>query len=98
LTQPLDYEHIHFRCRKFHIHGHIFRYFPLNAPPQGTPGKEEIDPEGFTKIPNKRKVGQRQPKQSSSTLNKNSSNSFQILEGEPRETIVKEKSKEAKTF
>jgi hypothetical protein len=98
-TQPLDYEHIPFRCRKCHIHGHLFRDFPLNSPPppQGTPGKEEIYPEGFTKIPNKRKVGRRQPKQSGSTLNKNSSNSFQILEGEPSGTTAKEKLKETKT-
>jgi hypothetical protein len=32
-TQTIDYEHIPFRCRKFHEHGHLFRDFPLNAPP-----------------------------------------------------------------
>jgi len=28
--QPLDYEHIPFRCRKCHEHGHLFRDCPLN--------------------------------------------------------------------
>jgi hypothetical protein len=29
--QTIDYEHIPFRCRKFHEHGHLFRDFPLNS-------------------------------------------------------------------
>jgi len=29
--QPLDYEHIPFRCRKCHEHGHLFRDCPLNT-------------------------------------------------------------------
>jgi hypothetical protein len=33
LAQTIDYEHIPFKCRKFHEHGHLFRDFPLNAPP-----------------------------------------------------------------
>jgi hypothetical protein len=33
-AQTIDYEHIPFRCRKCHEHGHLFRDFPLNAPPQ----------------------------------------------------------------
>jgi hypothetical protein len=32
-AQTIDYEHIPFRCRKCHEHGHLFRDFPLNAPP-----------------------------------------------------------------
>jgi hypothetical protein len=31
-SQTIDYEHIPFRCRKYHEHGHIFREFPLNNP------------------------------------------------------------------
>jgi hypothetical protein len=93
-TQPLDYKHIPFRCRKCHIHGHLFRDCPLNSPPQGTPGKEEIDPEGFTKIQTNKRHGLKTTQTSRTTLNKNSSNSFQILEGEPSEAPTKEQSKE----
>lgn len=28
--QPLDYEHIPFRCRRCHEYGHLVRQFPLN--------------------------------------------------------------------
>ena len=28
--QPLDYEHVPFRCCKFHEHGHLYKDFPLN--------------------------------------------------------------------
>jgi peptide methionine sulfoxide reductase MsrB len=31
-SQTLDYEHISFRCRKCHEHGHLFRDCPLNQP------------------------------------------------------------------
>jgi hypothetical protein len=54
--QPLNYEHIPFQCRKFHVHGHLFRDCPLNSPTQGSKVKEEIDLEGFTKIQGKRKA------------------------------------------
>jgi hypothetical protein len=30
-SQTIDYEHIPFRCRKCHEHGHLFRECPLNA-------------------------------------------------------------------
>jgi hypothetical protein len=30
-NQTIDYEHIPFRCRKCHEHGHLFRDCPLNA-------------------------------------------------------------------
>jgi hypothetical protein len=30
-SQTIDYEHIPFRCRKFHEHGHLFRDCPLNT-------------------------------------------------------------------
>ena len=32
-TQPLDYENIPFCCSKCHVHGHLFRDFPLNFSP-----------------------------------------------------------------
>jgi hypothetical protein len=35
--QTIDYEHIPFRCHKFHEHGHLFRDCPLNAPSNPNP-------------------------------------------------------------
>jgi len=32
--QLIDYEHVTFRCRKCHAHGHLFHDFPLNATPK----------------------------------------------------------------
>lgn len=34
--QPIDYEHVPFRCRRCHAHGHLFHDCPLNAPPKPT--------------------------------------------------------------
>jgi hypothetical protein len=85
--QPLDYHHIPFRCRKCHVHGHLFKYFPLNAPNPESKSKEETDQGGFTNIPSKRKAGRRQPKQSVDGLTKNSTNNFKILEVEPSENL-----------
>jgi hypothetical protein len=45
-SQTLDYEHIPFRCRKCHVHGHLFRDCPLNIkhndnkPQEGTMQKD----------------------------------------------------------
>jgi hypothetical protein len=30
--QTIDYEHISFRCRKYHEHGNLFKDYPLNTP------------------------------------------------------------------
>lgn len=53
--QPIDYEHIPFRCRKCHKHGHLFRDCPLNGQPKSPPTENPTDPEGFTKITNRRR-------------------------------------------
>jgi len=53
--------------------------------PKFPQSKEEIDQEQFTKIPNKRKVGRHQPKHPVDTPANNSTNIFNILEGEPNE-------------
>ena len=46
-VQPIDYEQVPFRCKKFHDYGHFTRNFPnmnqqssLNDPPQGGEGGE----------------------------------------------------------
>ena len=44
--QPLDYEHIPFRCRKCHEHGNLFRDYPMNkAPDKSNP--PTADEQGF---------------------------------------------------
>jgi hypothetical protein len=47
-NQTIDYEHIPFRCRKFHEHGHLFRDCPLNA--QAPKAGEKKQKEGFTTV------------------------------------------------
>jgi hypothetical protein len=47
-SQTIDYEHIPFRCRKFHEHGHLFRDSPLNS--QGPNVGEAKQKYGFTTI------------------------------------------------
>jgi hypothetical protein len=52
-AQTLDYEHIPFRCRKCHEHGHLFRDCPLNQPAaKPTPNLQK---DGFTVIQAKKK-------------------------------------------
>jgi len=46
-TQSLDFEDIPFRCKKCHVHGHIFRYDPLNSINPTNKSKEEMNWEGL---------------------------------------------------
>ena len=39
--QPMDYEHIPFRCRRCHEYGHLFKQCPLNKEEETTRKKEE---------------------------------------------------------
>jgi hypothetical protein len=54
-SQTLDYEHIPFRCRKCHEHGHLFRECPLNNPPKPAQEDSEKNKEGFTQVTGRRK-------------------------------------------
>jgi len=82
--QPLDYEHIPFRCRKCHTHGHLFRDCPLNLPPETPKAKDTKDNEGFTKVTNKRKAPKKL-QNSEVTRKINTSNSFDVLAKVPEE-------------
>lgn len=53
--QPLDYEHVPFRCRCCHSHGHRIRDCPLNMPPKAIENGRKSDLEGFTKLESKRR-------------------------------------------
>ena len=52
--QEIDYGEIHFCCRFYHEHGHIFHDFPLNKKPGVTNSQEGKDTEGFTKVATKK--------------------------------------------
>ena len=59
-VQPIDYEHIPFRCKRCHEYGYLFRHFPLNVPPQGQqPKNGDKDEEGFKKVNNRRRTTKR---------------------------------------
>ena len=58
-VQTLDYEHIPFRCRKCHEHGHLFRDCPLNQPV--TKPTPTLQKDGFTVIQTRRRNPIRRP-------------------------------------
>jgi hypothetical protein len=74
--QTLDYEHIPFRCRKFHEHDHLFRDCPLNT--QATKVSDITQKDGFTIVTGRKKSPPRKqnpdPKPKISTKN-----SYEIL-------------------
>jgi hypothetical protein len=81
-VQTIDYEHIPFRCRRCHEHGHLFRECPLNnAPKEGNPDSNK-DKDGFTQPTGKRRPGgRRQPAQVSK--DPSTSNRFIALQDQP---------------
>jgi hypothetical protein len=62
-NQTIDYEHIPFRCRKCHEHGHLFRDCPLNASaPKPAEAKQK---DSFTSVTGRRKNTPKKQNQSS---------------------------------
>jgi hypothetical protein len=80
--QTIDYEHIPFRCRRCHEHGHLFRECPLiNTPKESNPDSNK-DKDGFTQPTGKRRLGgRRQPAQV--FKDPSSSNRFTALQDQP---------------
>jgi hypothetical protein len=81
-SQTIDYEHIPFRCRKCHEHGHLFRDCPLNAIPKDATSTGGKDQDGFIQpAGRKRQGGRKQIPQ----VNKDpsTSNKFEILQDKP---------------
>jgi hypothetical protein len=84
-NQTIDYEHIPFRCRKFHEHGHLFRDCPLNA--TITKANESKQKDGFTNVIGRQKNPPR--KQNQSTIPKiPTKNSYDILNQLPEEEEI----------
>ena len=77
----MDYEHIPFRCRKCHEHGHLFRDYPTNNLESNGKTFVDNDHEGFTKVGGKGKGGKR-PQKKINEERQTSHNSFKILEEE----------------
>eukprot|EP00253_Pinus_taeda_P022907 PITA_22907 len=80
-VQIVEYEHIPFRCHKFHEQGHLSRDFPLNKREEylhTSKGKDQI---GFTKVGGKGKGGGRKTQKNHTENDKKtrSYNSFEIL-------------------
>jgi len=74
--QPLDYEHIPFRCRKCHEHGHLFRECPLNIQIKSDANEANKDSEGFTKVPTRRRHAKKHSATPSSPKMTESQNRF----------------------
>ena len=82
-VQPLDFEHVPFRCRKCHAIGHLFRDCPLNSHPTPSSPLNPSDQEGFTKVTNRRRANKKtsngkKPMQPGASA-PSTSNSFDIL-------------------
>lgn len=91
--QPLDYEHIPFRCRRCHEYGHLYKSCPLNDPLQqqstvNKPDHSRKDDEGFIQISNKKRqmrplnprLGQNSKQSSPASVS--TENKYEILQDE----------------
>lgn len=78
-VQTIDYEHIPFRCRKCHEHGHLFRDYPLNLQSKTPVMEASKDAKGFTKVPNRRRHAKKTPMDPDNITKSITRNSFDIL-------------------
>jgi len=79
-VQTVDYEHIPFRCRKCHEHGHLFRDCPLSRIDNRSKPNEMKNIESFQKVESKGKGGKKGPKHRCNEGQKASQNRYQALE------------------
>ena len=81
--QIIYYKHVRFCYRKCHALGHLFRDCPSNMKSTTTPSMDKFDPNGFTKVPNRKKTHKKPStlvkKLVTSTSLPSTSNSFEIL-------------------
>lgn len=94
-NQPLDYEHIPFRCQKCHEHGHLFRDCPMNS--QNKPQDKEAnkDSEGFTKVPNRRRHAKKNQAAPENPFKPDSQNRFILLSSPNQPATLSSASKES---
>jgi len=84
----VDYEHIPFRCRKCHEHGHLFRDCPLSKEDNKSKANTTKDTKIFHKVVSRGKGGKKGPKLHHNEGQKVNHNKFQVLE--ENEEITKE--------
>lgn len=58
-VQMVDYEHIPFRCRKCHKHGHLIRDYPLSKAEDKSKLNTKKDIETFQKVASRGKGGKK---------------------------------------
>jgi len=87
-VQIVDYEHIPFRCRRCHEHGHLFRDCPLSKIENISKSTIMKDTESFHKVGYSGKRGKMGPKQHQIEGQQASLNRFQVLEEEEEITKV----------
>lgn len=81
-VQIVDYDHIPFRCRKCHEHGHLFRDFPPSKTENKGKTNTMKDTERFQKVVQKGKGSKRGSKLLHSKKQQANKNKFQALEEE----------------
>jgi len=77
--QTIDYEHIPFRCRKCHEHGHLFGDCSLNVPPKVEKMVAEKNKDGFTQVQGKQRQYPYKKIVNTQAKAPSTSNSFVIL-------------------
>jgi hypothetical protein len=80
--QTIDYEHIPFRCRKCHEHGHLFRECPLNATHKEGNSEADKDKDGFIQASGKRRQGGRK-QATQASKDPSTNNKYEILQDQP---------------
>ena len=88
-VQTVDYEHIPFRCRRFHEHGNFLKDCPLRKVENKSKSYTMKDIDRFHKVVHKGKSGKKGPKQHQSEGQKVRLNQFQVLE-EEEEIVVED--------
>eukprot|EP00253_Pinus_taeda_P026030 PITA_26030 len=81
-VQVVDYEHIPFRCRKCHEHGHLLRDYPISKAENKSKPITMKETKGFHKATHKGKNGKIGPKHHQSGDQKGRPNQFHVLEEE----------------
>jgi hypothetical protein len=80
--QTIYYEHISFRCRKYHEHGHLFRECPLNTTSRDENPEANKNKDGFISAAGRRRQGGRRPS-GLTTKEPTSNNQFEALQQLP---------------